>query len=80
MRTERVPAEVVGVVGNIRAESLTEDGREAVYFPFRWFPFFPLSLTVRVAGDPLALTAPIRREIEALDPEVPMAEIRVMDD
>ncbi|MCH7717273.1 MAG: ABC transporter permease [Gemmatimonadetes bacterium] len=80
MRTERVPAEVVGVVGNIRAESLTEDGREAVYFPFRWFPFFPLTLTVRVAGDPLALAAPIRREIEVLDPEVPMADIRVMKD
>jgi putative ABC transport system permease protein len=80
MRTDRVPAEVVGVVGNIRAESLTEDGREAVYFPFRWFPFFPLTLTVRVAGDPLALSAPIRREIERLDPEVPMADIRLMDE
>ena len=80
MRLDRVPAEVVGVVGNIRAESLTQDGRAAVYFPFRWFPFFPLSMTVRVAGDPLALSAPIRREIEVLDPEVPMADIRVMDD
>ena len=80
MSTQRVPAEVVGVVGNIRAESLTEDGREAVYFPYSWFPFFPLSLTVRVAGDPLALSVPIRREIEALDPEVPMADIRLMGD
>ncbi len=28
----------------------------------------------------MALTAPIRREIEALDPEVPMADIRLMDE
>jgi putative ABC transport system permease protein len=80
MRTERVPAEVVGVVRNIRAESLADEGREAVYFPFRWFPFPPLSMTVRVAGDPLALAPPIRREIEVLDPDVPMADIRLMDD
>jgi putative ABC transport system permease protein len=80
MKTVRTPAEVVGVVGNIRAESLTEDGREAVYFPHRWFSFVPLSMTVRVAGDPLALVVPIRREVEVLDPEVPMADIMVMDD
>ncbi|MCH7684496.1 MAG: ABC transporter permease [Gemmatimonadetes bacterium] len=79
-RTERVPAEVVGVVRNIRAESLTDDGREAVYFPFRWFPWFPLSMTVRTAGNPLALAPLIRREIEIMDPEVPMADIRLMDD
>ncbi|MFB3110757.1 MAG: FtsX-like permease family protein, partial [Gemmatimonadales bacterium] len=61
--------------------SLTDEGREAIYFPFRWLPFpFPLSLTVRTAGNPLALAPLIRREIEILDPEVPMADIRLMDD
>jgi putative ABC transport system permease protein len=80
LRTDRVPAEVVGVVGNIRAESLTDDGREVVYFPHRWFSFLPLSMTVRTAGNPLALAPLIRREIEILDPDVPMADIRLMDD
>ncbi len=80
LRTDRVPAEVVGVVGNIRAESLTDDGREAVYFPHRWFMFLSLSMTVRTAGNPLALAPLIRREIEILDPDVPMADIRLMDD
>jgi putative ABC transport system permease protein len=78
MRTVRVSAEVVGVVGNIRAESLTEDGREAVYFPFRWLPYVPLTMTIRVAGDPLVLVQPIRQAIEAMDPDAPMADVKPM--
>ena len=80
MRTYRVPAEVVGVVRNIRAESLTDEGREAVYFPFRWFPWYSLGMTVRTAGRPLALAPLIRRELQMLDPDVPMADIRPMAD
>ncbi len=80
MRTVRVPAEVVGVVGNIRAESLTDEGREAVYFPFRWFPMLPLSMTIRTAGNPLALTPLIRQELEVMDPDLPMADTRLMGD
>ncbi len=78
MTVQRTPAEVIGVVGNIRAESLTEDGRETVYYPFRWFPFIPLSMTVQAGGDPLSLVPAINREIEAMDPEVPMADIKMM--
>ena len=78
MTVERIPAEVIGVIGNIRAESLTEDGRETVYYPFRWLPFIPLSMTVSAGGDPLTLVPAIRRELEAMDPEVPMADIQMM--
>ncbi len=80
LRVERTPAEVIGVIGNIRAESLTEDGRETVYYPFRWLPFIPLSMTVRAGGDPLTLVPAISRELEAMDPEVPMADIQMMDE
>jgi predicted permease len=80
VRPERVAAEVVGVVRNIRAQSLTEEGREAVYFPFRWFPWAPLSFTVRTTGNALALAPLIRPEVEVLDPDVPMADIRLMSD
>lgn len=78
MTVVRTPAEVIGVVGNIRAESLTEDGRETVYYPFRWLPYIPLAMTVRAGGDPLTLVPAIRRELEAMDPEVPMADIQMM--
>jgi len=80
VRVARTPAEVIGVVGNIRGESLTEDGRPVVYFPLRWLPWAPLGMTVRASGDPLTLVPAVRRELEMMDPDVPMADIQMMGD
>ena len=77
----RVPVQVVGVARNVRAQSLASEGRETVYYPYRFFPWFPLSFTVRApAGVVTGLVAPIRREIEAVDPEIPLSKIQVMDE
>src|SRR5688572_30806152 len=35
-----------------------------------------MTFAVRVAGDPLAIAAPLRRAIGEIDPEVPLLEIR----
>lgn len=77
---ERVPLQVVGVASGVRAQSLAAEGRETVYYPYRFFPWFPLSFTVRTSGGPLALVDPIRREVEAVDPDIPLSKIRVMGD
>ena len=39
-----------------------------------------LSLVVRSAGDPLQLVAPIQAIARRLDPEIPVAEVRSMED
>ncbi len=75
---ERVPLQVVGVVENVRAQSLAAEGRETVYYPYRFFPWFPLSFTVQATG-PLGLVDPIRREVATVDPDIPLSDIRVMD-
>jgi len=78
---KRVPLQVVGVARNVRAQSLASEGRETVYYPYRFFPWFPLSFTVRApAGVVTSLVAPIRREIEVVDPDIPLSKIRVMDE
>ena len=43
----QTPVRVVGVVGNVRSESLAADSRETVYVPYRVQPFLPLTVTVR---------------------------------
>ena len=69
--------EVVGVVEHMRHESLAEDDRETVYFPHHLFPFTPLTVVARASGgDPTALVPAIRREIERLDPELPIYGVR----
>jgi len=69
--------EVVGVVEHMRHESLAEDDRETVYFPHHLFPFTPLTVVARASGgDPVALVPAIRREVERLDPELPIYAVR----
>jgi putative ABC transport system permease protein len=80
MKLERAPVQVVGIVEHVRAESLTEEGRGAIYYPYRFFPWWPMTLTVRGATNPSALVGAIRAEVAALDPDVPVADVRPMDE
>lgn len=71
---ERRPIQVVGVVGNVRSQSLAADGRETLYMPYILYPFLPLTFTVRTAADPASLVPLIRQEVEAMDPNVPISD------
>ncbi len=75
---ERVPMRVVGVAAGVHAQTLAAEGRETVYYPYRFFPWFPLSFTVRSAAAPTSLIEAIRREVNAIDPDVPLSEVRPM--
>ncbi len=65
---------VVGVVGNIRHDSLAAPLRPGVYVPYAQLPHGNVRLVVRTAGDPLALAAPVRAAIWALDPDLPVVD------
>ena len=77
---EQTRVRVVGVVGNVRAESLAAEGRETVYFPYRFQPFLPMTVTLRGSVNPTEILPLVRREINAMDPDVPVANVRFMDD
>ena len=76
----REGAQVVGVVGNVRSGSLAADGRETLYLPYRAFPWLPMTFTVKTTSDPMSVVSLVRREIQAMDPDIPVAQIRMMDD
>ncbi|HSF18024.1 MAG TPA: ABC transporter permease [Vicinamibacteria bacterium] len=80
MDLKRQSVQVVGMVEHVKSESLTTDGRGALYFPYRFFPWWPMTLTVRGEADPLGFVTAIRREVETLDPDVPIADVRLMED
>lgn len=76
----RAPMRVVGIVENVRAESLAYEGRETLYVPFRFSPWLPVTFTVRGgAGGLSGLLPQVRQEIAALDPEIPVSTVRFMD-
>jgi predicted permease len=74
--------EVVGVVEDVRNADLREPPSETLYFDSRGWSWtdWEVSYVVRAATDPMALVSAIRRELAGLDPEIPLAEVRLLSD
>ena len=69
---------VIGVVGDIRDQQLEEEPRSVIYIPSRQVGWSSMWVLVRGAGnsDPMALAATLRREIRAMDPLLPVANVQ----
>jgi predicted permease len=81
---------IVGVVGSVRDRTLEEKLHESVYFPVlrlgpgksdgaEWVPR-SFSLVVKGRVDPASLAAPVRQAVWSLDPNLPLSEMRPMED
>jgi putative ABC transport system permease protein len=73
------PAEIIGVVGNVRYDSLVDEAPPAVYFPHPDLTYGFMTLVVRTDGDPTAIAPAVQREIRALDPNQPVSDVRTMN-
>jgi predicted permease len=71
---------IVGVVGDVRTDSLESQGLPHIYLPDFQAPSFDSVIYLRSAGDPGTLGDAIRREVEAVDPNVPVYAVRTMED
>jgi len=69
---ERVPSEVVGVVGNVRHTGLDAEPRPEAWRPIGAVGWANLSLVVRGKVPPEALVGPVREAIRSVDPEQPL--------
>jgi predicted permease len=78
--------EIVGVVGDTHFVGLDRDPEEVVYFPLtlgpRDDPFVirTVDVIVRTSGDPLAFVPALRRALRELNPRLPLASPRTLDD
>lgn len=70
--------QVVGVAGNGKYESLSEEPRAFFYVPLWQTYRSDVALVVRTAGDPRAMLPTIARTIRALDARLPVIENRTM--
>jgi putative ABC transport system permease protein len=71
---------VVGVVGDVKYAGLAEQTGSAFYLPLRQSPFRDQNLVVRTAGDPSAIASGIREVLRAIDPNLPLADVRTMEE
>lgn len=69
---------IVGIVGSIRHRGLDLDPQPEYYVPQAQFPVRSMVLAVRSGQDPRTLTSAIRREIQSIDPDQPIANVRTL--
>jgi predicted permease len=71
---------VVGVIAEMKQRSLTDGDRAvgAYYFPLAQAPQAGLTFVLRSSGDSMALAGALRREIAAMDAQLPVFEVQPM--
>jgi len=70
---------VVGVVGNVKQYALETESRVALYFPHEQSPAGTMYITARTSGDPRGIVGLLTTEARAIDANVPVFDIRIMD-
>ena len=70
---------IVGLVGDMRHRGLDLDPKPEYYLAHNQTPYRAMILTVRTVQDPRSLTSAIRREISRLDPDLPAANVRTLE-
>ena len=70
---------VIGVVGNVRNNPLALSPEPMMFFSQRQQPFGE-AFGIRTSGDPTALVASVRATLKAIDPGLPMHQVKIMDD
>jgi predicted permease len=84
-----VSREIVGVVGDVKLDSLDETRPVAtVYWPLNQifappsetWRSFPMSLAVRTGGDPMSIATAVTSAVHQVDPETPVTNVVTMNE
>jgi putative ABC transport system permease protein len=70
---------VVGVVAAVKYRDLSAPPEPIIYYSAAQMPPVLVNLAIRTAGDPLALIAPLRREVAALDSNLPLSRAGTLE-
>jgi len=75
---------VVGVVADLKQNNIAADIGPGVYLPIPQMPqdssIHGFYLAVRTSSDPAAIVSNLRQIVRSLDPEVPLFQVRTMQD
>ena len=71
---------IVGVIADARTESLADAGIPQVYLDIYQRPYKFLAFYVRGQVDPAAISAQVRTQLQAVDPELPIYRAETLND
>jgi putative ABC transport system permease protein len=70
-----VTREIIGVVGDVRDASAGQDPAPMMYVPFAQAPFWGVVTVTKTNLSAAAVAAAIRREVDKIDPDLPVTDI-----
>jgi putative ABC transport system permease protein len=80
-RDEQFPREIVGVVGETKSGTLEGESDAQIYTPHAQDGGWGfMTLVIRTTADPSAITTALRREVLALDKDLPIFNVKTMED
>lgn len=71
---------IVGVVGDIKSDGFDAASPGILYTPSNQRPSYASVLYLRTAVDPATVGKAIRQEVQAVDPNIPVFDVRAMED
>jgi len=72
------PFEIIGIVGDIRHRALESRPAAAMYLPT--YEKGSMNVVIRTKGDAAGLSGAVRREVQGIDPDQPVADVRTMEE
>lgn len=72
--------QIVGVVGDVRAESLASDPLPEAYVPHAQAPNHYMSVVVRTSLPPQSMIPALRQLVWSLDKDLPLLDIKTLDE
>lgn len=71
------PFEIIGIVGDIRHRALESQPAAAMYLPT--YEIGGMNVVIRTKGEPTSIAAAVRKEVQGIDPDQPVAAVKTME-
>jgi predicted permease len=73
------PWQVIGIIDEMRVWTISDTNRPLIFYPLAQRFQNNVTIVVRTGMDPLEITASVKQAVAQLDPEMPVYNIRTMD-
>jgi len=75
---DKATTQIIGVVADVKNDDFDEAPDPTAYLPFLQNVRFTMSLVIRGSQDPKPLAAAVRSEVQVLDPNLPVSNIKTI--
>jgi len=79
LAASEAPCEIIGVLANVMNDDMDDLAEPGIYLPFAQYPSPEMNLVIRAPGAFAQIVPAVRQQLAALDPRLPLAEVKTME-